>query len=141
MEGGVLQFKTQALVFRVSLHSEHMQSLHLKVASDPSVSALFDKDDLLLIERCFENKVQLHLSRYVSYYVIVQGADEQVVLQVACPPFSQMALEGFLCMITMAPHQVKELVRILHLETVRLKNPLPYNPSTRRNCFPVVVVL
>ena len=60
MEGGVLQFKTQALVFRVSLHSEHMQSLHLKVTLEPTCTmpALFDKDDLLLIERCFENKVQ-----------------------------------------------------------------------------------
>ena len=56
-EAGVLQFKSDMLQFRLSLHAQHQQSLQLKVTQLLETPNHWDTDDLATLERLFETKV------------------------------------------------------------------------------------
>ncbi|XP_054168688.1 mediator of RNA polymerase II transcription subunit 14-like [Oppia nitens] len=56
-EPGVIQFKNDTMVFKLSLDTISMQSLHLKIAPLSDVSHTWSRDDLEILQQFFENKV------------------------------------------------------------------------------------
>jgi mediator of RNA polymerase II transcription subunit 14 len=56
-EPGVIQFKNENMQFKISLHPLTMQSLHVKIQPLPECKVQWSPDELEILERFFESKV------------------------------------------------------------------------------------
>ena len=60
-EMGMVQFKSESIQMRVSLHPTHLQCLVLKVTPLPDLQNQWDSEELQIVERFFENKVRVYV--------------------------------------------------------------------------------
>ena len=80
-EAGVLQFKSELLQYRVSLHPAHQQSLQLKVNQLVETPNHWDTDDLQTLEKFFETKVR---ARRLTVYLSFKLLSRRVVIVLRC---------------------------------------------------------
>ncbi|KAF4526396.1 hypothetical protein B566_EDAN012686 [Ephemera danica] len=90
-EPGVVHLKTESLLCRVFQNTNHLQSLHIKLASSPDNKEQWTLEEFQIIEKFFETKV-------------------------ACPPYKPHTLLAFARMLNVPNNVLKDCVQIMRLE-------------------------
>ncbi|XP_022648416.1 mediator of RNA polymerase II transcription subunit 14-like [Varroa jacobsoni] len=112
-DSGIVTFRLEPLVYRVSLNPATMQSLHVKISPvDPNKEQLFTVDEIQVVERYFDAKVAsipYKPNAFISFYRLM-GCTQRILrdfIQLMrlelCPPQTPMFRWNFQLCLTIPP--------------------------------------
>ncbi|KAL3884058.1 hypothetical protein ACJMK2_030281 [Sinanodonta woodiana] len=96
-EPGVILFKSEALQYKVTMNSNTLQSLHIKVSPIPESKEQWTSEEIQILEKYFDFKV-------------------------ACPPYKSNALTAFGRLLRAKSRIVRDCIQIMRLELMQDRN-------------------